>query len=118
MWLLFGDGVPDRLCLLTSRDNCCRRLRRNVPSREGAMDEAELRRVADFVNGLENTVGWRQRDEPPTPRQLMKLYLTIERLGRTICETSDERLKSVLRDLEDRAQKCKKRIEARLTVRA
>ena len=46
----------------------------------------------------------------------MKLHLTTERLARTMCETRDERLRSVLAVLEDRARRCKRCMEARLAV--
>ena len=80
------------------------------------MDEAEVRCIAEYVESLEKGFGdWDYR-YPLTHRELTKLHLTIERLSRKICETSDERLRPVLADLENRAQKCKKCVETRLAV--
>jgi hypothetical protein len=87
-----------------------------MPPGEGIMDEAEVKRIVDYVEGLENGFGDWDCREPATRRQLMKLHLIIERLARTICETRDERLRSVLAVLEDRARRCKQCMEARLAV--
>ncbi len=80
------------------------------------MDEAEVKRIASYVEGLERSFGGWDCSEPATHRQLMKLHLTIERLAHTICETKDEQLNSVLAALENRARRCKQRMEARLAV--
>ncbi len=80
------------------------------------MDEAEIRRIASYVEALEHGLGDWDCREPVTDRQLIKLHLTIERLACTINETGDEQLKSVLTVLDGRARKCKQCMETSLAV--
>ncbi len=80
------------------------------------MDEAEIRRIASYVEGLEHGFADWQCREPATHRQLIKLHLTIERLACAICETRDEQLKSMLAALEGRARRCKQHMESRVAV--
>ena len=80
------------------------------------MDNAEVKRIAGYIEDLENSFCDRDCRKPATHRQLIKLHLTIERLGDTICQTRDERLKSMLAALADKARRCKQCMESRLTV--
>ena len=80
------------------------------------MDDAEVKRIACYIEDLENSFVDRDCRKPATHRQLIKLHLTIERLGDTICQTKDERFKSTLAELADKARRCKQCMESRLTV--
>ena len=80
------------------------------------MDDAEVKRIAGYIEDLENSFCGGDCRKPATHRQLIKLHLTIERLGDTICQTRDERLKSILAALADKARRCKQGMESGLTV--
>lgn len=86
------------------------------PPQEGIMDDAEVKRIAGYIEDLENSFSERNRSKPATHRQLIKLHLTIERLGDTICQTKDEQFRSTLALLADKARRCKRCMESRLTV--
>lgn len=80
------------------------------------MDDAEVKRIASYIEGLENGLGDWDCREPATYRQLIKLHLTIERLAGAIDQTKDEQLSSTLAVLEDKARRCKRCMAARLAV--
>ncbi len=80
------------------------------------MDEAEIKRIASYIEGLEEGCGDRDCREPATYRQLIKLHLTIERLAGAINQTKDEQLSSTLSVLRDKARRCKQCLAARLVV--
>ena len=80
------------------------------------MDDAEVKRIAGYIENLENSIGNSDAHKPATHRQLIKLHLTIERLCDTICQTKDDEFKSTLALLEDKARRCKRCMESRLAV--
>lgn len=77
------------------------------------MDEAEVKRITSYIEGLEDGFGDWDCHEPAECRELVKLHLTIERLARTTCETKDKRLSCLL----GRARRCKQCMEASVAVR-
>jgi len=80
------------------------------------MDDAEVKRIAGYIEDLENSVDDGDCRIAATHRQLIKLHLTIERLGNTIYQTEDEQHRSMLAALADKARRCKRCMEAELTV--
>lgn len=80
------------------------------------MDEAEVRSVAGYIEGLEKSFGDWEFHDAAADRQLIKLHLTIERLAHAIQRTEDDALRSLLTILQDRARTCKQLMEGRLTV--
>ncbi len=81
------------------------------------MDNAEVKLIAGYIEDLENSFGDTDRHNPATThRQLIKLHLTIERLGDTVCRTEDEQHRSMLAALADKARRCKRCMEAEVTV--
>jgi len=80
------------------------------------MDDAEVKRIAGYIEALENSFEDADCRKPATYRQLIKLHLTIERLGDTICRTEDEQHRSMLAALADKARRCKRYMEAEVTV--
>jgi hypothetical protein len=86
------------------------------PPQEGIMDDAEVKRIAGYIEDLENSFVDTDCRKPATCRQLIKLHLTIERLGDRICQTKDERVKSTLAALADKARRCQRCMESRVTV--
>lgn len=80
------------------------------------MDEAEVKGIASYIEGLEKGFSDWDCREPATYRQLIKLHLTIERLAGAIDQTKDEQLSSTLAVLQDKARRCKRCIAAQLAV--
>lgn len=80
------------------------------------MDDTEIRRIAGYIEDLENSLYDRDFRRTASYRQLIKLHLTIERLGDTMCQTKDEQSRSMLAALADKARRCKRFMESSLTV--
>ena len=77
------------------------------------MEKAEVKRIAHYIEELENSLGHWDCQGTATYRHLIKLHLTIERLAETSCNAKDQRTLTVL---ENKARRCKQCIETRLAL--
>jgi hypothetical protein len=78
------------------------------------MEEVEIKRIADYIEGLEEDLDEWDYQGTTTQRHLTKLHLTIEWLMDTIFKTEDQQLRALLATLESKARRCKQCIERRL----
>jgi len=80
------------------------------------MEKAEVKRIAHYIEELENSLGHWDCQGTATYRHLIKLRLTIDRLAETTCVAEDRQLQPTLTVLESKARRCKQCIETRLAL--
>ena len=81
------------------------------------MDRMEFKRIAQYIEDVEENLGLLGAKRMATQYHLTKLHLAIQRLIRASTETRDLQLRMSLATLKHRACKCMQCIEARLTVK-
>jgi hypothetical protein len=80
------------------------------------MEEVEIKRIADYIKGLEDDLDEWDYQGTTTQRHLTKLHLTIKWLMDTTFKTEDRQLRALLATLECKARRCKQCIERRLML--
>jgi hypothetical protein len=83
---------------------------------QSPMEKAEVKRIARYIEELERGLGRWDGQGMATYRHLIKLHLTIERLAETTCAADNRQLQPTLTVLENKARRCKRRIEKRLAL--
>jgi hypothetical protein len=86
-------------------------------SEEVSMERAELKRIAEYIEDVEESLERWDTQSIAMERHLTKLHLVIDRLMRTSGEEKDRQFKRSLAILEHRARGCMQCIEASLTVK-
>jgi hypothetical protein len=81
------------------------------------MEKAEIKRISEFLNDLEEGLYERDYTGLPSRRKLDELYPIIKTLMDETFKTKDRDLKILLASLEYKARKCKECIEQRTAVR-
>jgi hypothetical protein len=84
--------------------------------RQGSVEEAEVKRIADYIREIEDGLDKLDCRETTIQRHITKLHLTIERLMDMTCNTKDPQVKVLITTLECKARRCKECIETRLAV--
>ncbi len=86
-------------------------------SEEVSMERAELKRIVEYIEDVEERLERWDTQSIAMDRHLTKLHLVIDRLTRTSGDTKDRQLNRSLATLEHRARRCMRYIEASLTVK-
>jgi hypothetical protein len=81
------------------------------------MEGAEFQRIVEYVEDIEKSLEQWDTQNIAMERHLTKLHLVIDRLMQTSGDAKDRQYKRSVAELEHKARRCMRCIEAALTVK-